>query len=79
MCGLATINVQYPSLFNNLMPDFKPIAVKSKEYSQDDKQFIKTEVMTMLGERVIESSESPWRAQVLITSSENHKEGLVID
>lgn len=28
ICGLPTINVQYLSLFNNLTPDFKPIAIK---------------------------------------------------
>lgn len=35
--GLAAVSVQYPSLFNNLMPECKPIAVKSRLYSHGDK------------------------------------------
>ena len=33
----------------------------------------------MLKEGIIEPSVSPWRAQVLVTSSENHKRRMVID
>lgn len=54
------------------------MVIKSRWYSHNDKQFIKIEVTRIHGEGVIELSEAPWRAQVLITS-ENHKKRLVID
>ena len=79
ICGLLAGNVQYPSLFNNLSPDCKPIAIKSRKYSSEDKYFIKKEITRMLAEGIIETSESPWRAQVVVTSSENHKRRLAID
>lgn len=75
ICGLTAVNVPYLSLFNNLFPDCKPIAMKSRQYSFEDKQFIKAEI----DEGIIEKNESPWWAQVLVTFSENHKKRLVID
>ena len=33
----------------------------------------------MLKEGIIEPSQSPWRAQILIVSPENHKKRLVVD
>ena len=79
ICGLATAKVQYPSLFSNLTSDCKPIAVKSRRYSLKDKEFIAMEVKRLLKENIIEPSKSPWRAQVLITTNENHKKRMVFD
>ena len=33
----------------------------------------------MQAEGIIEPSQSPWRAHVLVTANENHKKNLVID
>ena len=79
ICGLATAKVQYPSLFSNLTSDCKPIAVKSRHYSLKDKEFIAMEVKRLLKENIIEPSKSPWRAQVLIMTNENHKKRIVVD
>lgn len=49
--------------------------MKSRQYSFEDKQFIKAEI----DEGIIEKNESPRWAQVLVTFSENHKKRLVID
>ena len=37
------------------------------------------EVKSFLKENIIEPSKSPWRAQVLITTNENHKRRMVVD
>ena len=37
------------------------------------------EVKRLLKENIIEPSKSPWRAQVLITTNENHKKRMVVD
>ena len=37
------------------------------------------EVKRLLKENIIEPSKSPWRAQVLITTNENHKKRNVVD
>ena len=79
ICGLATAKVQYPSHFSNLTSDSKPIAVKSRRYSLKDKDFIEREVKRLLKENIIEPSKSPWRAQVLITTNENHEKRMVVD
>ena len=80
VCGLTTLNIEPPSLFGNILPDCKPIAVKSRRYSQVDKEFIRDEVQRLLKEDIIEPSTSPWRAQVVVTKEGgNHKKRLVVD
>ena len=37
------------------------------------------EVKRLLKENIIEPSKSPWRAQVQITTNENHKKRMVVD
>ena len=79
VCGLATMAVPLPTLFGNLTSDCRPIAVKSRRYTTPDAKFIESEVRRMQSEGIIEPSQSPWRAQVLVTANENHKKRLVID
>ena len=79
ICGLSTLNVSPPSLFSNLMPNCKPVASKSRRYNKDDRQFIENEIQRMLKEDIIEPSNSPWRAQVVVTRGERSKKRLVID
>ena len=79
ICGLSTLNVSPPHLFENLTPDCKSIATKSRRYSKDDKKFIESEVQRMLQEGIIEPSKSPWRAQVVVTRGERQKKRFVID
>ena len=73
------MNVNPPNLFKNLTTDCKPIATKSRRFSATDSKFIKSEVDRLYTEGIIEESTSPWRSQILITSSENHKKRMVID
>ncbi|KAJ4439883.1 hypothetical protein ANN_08012 [Periplaneta americana] len=79
VCSLVTALVPPASLFNTLTSDCTPIAIKSRRHSNEDNEFIKREVEKLLSEGIIEESRSPWRAQVLITSSDNHKRRMVID
>ena len=74
-----TSNVKSPRLFNNLDPNVKPIATKSRRSIQADQSFIKKEVRQLLAEGIIEPSYSPWRAQVLVTKDERHKRQMVVD
>lgn len=79
ICGLAVANIAPAALFDNLTPECKPIAVKSRRHTDSDAKFIEAEIDRLLFEDVIEVSKSPWRAQVLVTVSENHKKRMVID
>ena len=79
VCGLTTISTTPPSLFANLKPNCKPIATKSRRYTQSDRKFIDNEIQRLLKEDVIEPSTSPWRAQVIVTSDERHKRRMVVD
>ena len=80
ICGLATLNVEPPDLFGNLLPNCKPVATKSRRYSQPDRLFIRAEKQRLFREDIIEPSTSPWRAQVVVTKdNENHKKRLVVD
>ncbi|XP_031355746.1 uncharacterized protein LOC116180058 [Photinus pyralis] len=79
VCGVAAASVPAVPLFSNISSDCKPIAIKSRRYSEDDKKFIKEEIRKLLMEGIIEESTSPWRAQVLITKNATHKKRLVID
>ena len=79
VCALKAMNVPPPSLFQNLTPDCKPVAIKSRRYTADDSKFIETETKKLLADGIIEPSISPWRAQVLVTTDERHKKRMVID
>ena len=79
ICNLVAMKLNPPSLFANLSPSCRPIAIPSRRHTTAEADFIKDEVKSLLKEDIIESSDSPWRAQVLITSSERHKKRMVID
>ena len=68
-----------PPLFSYLSPNIKPIASKSRKYSEEDKALIKEETDRLLREGIIEHSNSPWRAQVVVTKNYRQKKRLVID
>ena len=65
--------------FANLTENCHPIVSKSRRYSRDDLKFIDGEVERLLKEEIIEASNSPWRAQVVVTKDESHKKRLAID
>ncbi|XP_072389424.1 uncharacterized protein [Diabrotica undecimpunctata] len=79
ICSLAYLNIEPPKLFSNLSNDCKPRATKSRKFSTEDKKFISDEIQYLLLNGIIEESNSPWRAQVLITKSETHKKRMVVD
>ena len=79
ICGLSTLCTNPPPLFQFLSSECKPVASKSRRYCMEDKAFISTEIDKLLDEGIIELSDSPWRAQVVVTRNENHKKRLVID
>ena len=79
VCGVAAAKIVAPSLFQNLTPDCKPVATKSRRQTPDNEKFITGEVKRLLHEGIIEPSSSPWRAQVLVTTNERHKKRLVVD
>ena len=79
LSGLTTLCVDPPELFANLTDDCHPIASKSRLYSFDDRTFIENETQRLLREGIIEPSNSPWRAQIVVTMDDNHKKRLAID
>ena len=79
ICGLAKVSITAPTLFANLLPECKPIAITFRRFSTIDKKFIADEIAKLLKKGIIEKSNSPWRAQVVISTPENHKKRLVID
>ena len=79
LSSLPTMNVMLPPMFSNLDRDIKPIAVKSRRFSLQDRLFIKTEIQRLLSNGVIKPSRSPWRAQVLVDRKEGRKPRLCID
>ena len=60
-------------LFEFLSPNIRPIATKRPSYSSTDLSFISSEISRLLADHIIESSNSPWRALVVVTKSKNHK------
>ena len=79
VCALSRVKIPPVQLFKNLTPDCKPVATPSRRFSKEDLDFIESEVEQLLLEDVIEISDSPWRAQVVITSSENRRKRMVVD
>lgn len=79
ICSVLEASVPPASVFTNLSPDIKPVAVRSRRHSQEDQNFISDEINNLLKDKVIEPSISPWRAQVLVAGGGHHRKRLVID
>ncbi|XP_041989092.1 uncharacterized protein LOC121740463 [Aricia agestis] len=79
ICNVIAASVPEVSLFANLSENVKPIAIKSRKHSEADTIFIENEIEKLLKDGVIEPTNSPWRAQVLVTTSTTHRKRLVID
>ena len=78
-CNAAYIHNEDSCLFKFLKPNCKPIASKSRNYCEEDRLFIASEVQRLLDKGIIENSSSPWRAQVIVTKDGRHKRRMVID
>ena len=82
VCQNSNLSTIYPpSLFKNLSKDTKPIATKSRSFNKDDQAFIKNQISSLLEEGLIQRSDSPWCAQLLIVKDElqRHKKRMCID
>ena len=78
--ALQAVKTRTPvHLFEHLRADCRPIATKSRRYSRFDSEFISVEVKRLFREGLIEPSNSPWRAQPLVVTQDNHKKRMVID
>lgn len=78
LCGLTTLDINPPSLFQNFQSDYKPIAIKSRKYSKPQWDLIQSEVRLLIG-GAIELSSSPWQAQVVVTTNKQHKKRMAVD
>ena len=79
VCSFSKVAMPPVQLFRNLSHDCRPIATKSRRYSTEDSKFIHQEVQKLLKDGVIEPSNSPWRAQVVVTTNSNGKKRMVVD
>jgi hypothetical protein len=81
VCGLTQMHTEPARLFANLTPDCKPIAAKSRRYSMQDRKFIKSKIQSFLQAGIIEPSNSPWRAQPVVTKDPNdiHRKRMTVD
>ena len=59
VCGFSALHIEPPEPFANLTTDCHLIAIKSRQYSQEDSAFIDKEVKQLLKEGIIEQSRSP--------------------
>ena len=76
--ALTTMNTDPPPLFVNLTADCKAITTKSRKNSKADQDFIRSEVKLLTEAGIIEPSNSPWRAQVLVVN-EKFKHRMFVD
>ena len=80
-CALAVAGTKEATLFSNLTHEVKPIATKSRRFNEADQVFIHKTVEEWLEEGIIQSSSTPWRAQVVVVKNELHchKKRLCVD
>ena len=65
-CTLNEAEMEETSLFPNILPNHKPIAVKSRHFNKEDQSFINKEIQKLLSEGIIEENVSPWQAQLVV-------------
>ncbi|GAA52595.1 hypothetical protein CLF_108416 [Clonorchis sinensis] len=76
--GLIAEKIEPFTSFAHLDPRRKPITIKPRRYSEHDKTFIASEVKRLLVNKSL-NSQSPSRAQVLVTTNERQKKRMVVD
>lgn len=62
-----------------LQDNATPIRCPSRFRSEEDQKFIREEVQKLEKAGVIEKSQSPWRAQVVVSKTANHRKRMCID
>ena len=72
-------NLEPIPLFSTLMEDTKPVACRSRKYSDAERAFIAQSVKVLLEQGTIRPSNSPWRAQVLVTGLDSPRPRMVVD
>ena len=77
--ALKKMSVPFPKPFSHLSKNCRPVADKPKKYSQADLHFICDGTQRLLSDDLIEPSNSPWRAQVLVVTGQSGKRRMVID
>jgi len=79
-CAVTAATVECPSLFHDLTPNCRPVAVLSRQYNVHDSAFIESEVKKLYEQGIIRSSNSPWQAQpIVVTNKETGTKRLCID
>ena len=78
-CTASASSVEPRRLLQNLSSDCRAIAIKSRNFSEEDKQFIRTEMSKLLNKVTMEKSCLPWRAQVFVLQDEKHNPRMVVD
>ena len=77
--ALKKMSVPFPKPFSHLGENCRPIADKPRKYSQADLHFIRDETQRLLSDDLIEPSNSPWKAQVLVVKEQSRKRRMIID
>ena len=78
--GVAAAKLKPPGIFQFLAPYCKPVAANSRRYSQEDSDFIKSEIHRVLDASVIEPANYyPWSAQVLAVNQTGGKKRLCVN
>ncbi|KAI0987409.1 hypothetical protein GJ496_006616 [Pomphorhynchus laevis] len=73
---MRAVDIELIRLFEHLTHNYRPIATHSRRFSNSDRMYIRNEIARMVKNDKIEPSTSIWRAQILITQSENHRQRL---
>ena len=73
ICEVSCMNFNPPSVFPNLTPDIKPVKTHTCKFTESDQEFIHNEIESLLQAGIIEKSQSPWRAQVIVTNDETQE------
>ena len=70
---------QPPKLFQYMTKNCHPIITKSRRDSIANSRFISVETKRLFSEVITERSNSPWCAEVVVTTNENRKKRMCID
>ena len=81
ICTLYPAKIEPPSLFSNLLDTIRPIACPSRKFSGPESSFIKKTIDELISDNIVRTSNSPWRAQVLVVglNKPHTKPRMVVD
>ena len=77
-CALNVADMEEPSLFLNILPNHKPVAIKWRYFNRENQSFINKEIQKLLSKVITEESDFPCRVILVIVNDPTNRQKMCV-